>query len=82
MFQLLSKFKVNTSDPDSQAFVDMIQSLRRFRVMSTQSAEISTEMESWLTNEIQQTPLTSVLNITEKGLGYNLLRFMAVEKVR
>ena len=68
MFQLLCKFKVNASDPDSQAFIDMIQSLRRFRVMSTKNAEISTEMESWLSSEIQQTPLTSVLNITEKGI--------------
>ena len=68
MFQLLSKFKVNTSDPDSQAFIDMIQSLKRFRVMSTQNVEISSSMENWLTNEIQQTPLTSVLNITEKGI--------------
>ena len=82
MFQLLSKFKVNASDPDSQAFIDMIQSLRRFRVMSTQNAEISTAMESWLTNEIQQTPLTSVLNIIEKGSEYSLLQFMAVGRVR
>ena len=68
MFQLLSKFKVSTSDPESQAFITMIQSLRHFRVMSTKNAEISSAMEEWLKKEIDQTPLESVLNITENGV--------------
>ena len=68
MFQLLSKFKVSTSDPESQAFITMIQSLRHFRVMSTKNAVISSAMEEWLKKEIDQTPLESVLNITEKGV--------------
>ena len=68
MFQLLSKFKVSTSDPESQAFITMIQSLRHFRVMSTKNAEISSAMEEWLKKEIDQTALESVLNITEKGV--------------
>lgn len=68
MFQLLSKFKVTTSDPESQAFITMIQSLRHFRVMSTKNAEISSAMEEWLKKEIDQTPLESVLNITENGV--------------
>ena len=68
MFQLLSKFKVSTSDPESQAFITMIQSLRHFRVMSTKNAVISSAMEEWLKKEIDQTPLESVLNITENGV--------------
>ena len=68
MFQLLSKFKVSTSDPESQAFITMIQSLRHFRVMSTKNAEISSAMEEWLKKEIDQTALESVLNITENGV--------------
>ena len=68
MFQLLSKFKVSTSDPKSQAFIIMIQSLRHFRVMSTKNAQISLAMEEWLKKEIDQTALESVLNLTEKGV--------------
>lgn len=68
MFQFLGKFKVNTTDPESEAFLDMIQSLRRFRIMSTQNDTVSEAMETWLKAEISQTPLTSVLNITEKGI--------------
>ena len=68
MFQFLSKFKVSTSDPESQAFITMIQSLRHFRVMSTKNAQISLAMEGWLKKEIDQTALESVLNLTEKGI--------------
>lgn len=68
MFQLLSKFNVSTSDPESQAFITMIQSLRHFRVMSTKNAQISLAMEEWLKKEIDQTALESVLNLTEKGV--------------
>ena len=36
--------------------------------MSTQNDTVSEAMETWLKAEISQTPLTSVLNITEKGI--------------
>lgn len=69
MFQLLSKFKISTDDPESQAFIEMIQSLKRFRVMSTKEINIATAMEDWFQSELNNTPLESVLNITEKGVN-------------
>ena len=75
MFQLLSKFKISTDDPESQAFIGMIQNLKRFRVMSTKETSIATAMENWLQDELNQTALESVLNITEKGVN---VRFGAV----
>ncbi len=75
MFQLLSKFKISTDDPESQAFIEMIQSLKRFRVMSTKEASVATAMEDWFQNELNESSLESVLNITEKGVN---VRFGAV----
>ena len=69
MFQLLSKFKISTDDPESQAFIEMIQSLKRFRVMSTKEASVATAMEDWFQNELNESSLESVLNITEKGVN-------------
>ena len=46
MFQLLSKFKISTDDPESQAFIEMIQNLKRFRVMSTKETSIA---QQWKT---------------------------------
>jgi hypothetical protein len=69
MFQLLGKFKISTDDPESQAFIEMIQSLKRFRVMSTKETEVATAMENWFQNELNTSSLESVLNITEKGVN-------------
>ncbi len=75
MFQLLSKLKISTDDPDSQAFIEMIKGLKRFRVMSTQDASIAADMENWYQNELEQTTLETVLNLTEKGVN---VRFGAI----
>ena len=75
MFQLLSKFKISTDDPESQAFIEMIQNLKRFRVMSTKETTIATAMENWFHEELNKSSLESVLNITEKGVN---VRFGAV----
>ena len=69
MFQLLSKFKISTDDPESQAFIEMIQNLKRFRVMSTKEIAIATAMEKWFQEELNKSSLESVLNITEKGVN-------------
>ena len=38
-FKLMGKFKISTDDPESQALIEMIQGLKRFRVMSTKEAD-------------------------------------------
>ena len=68
MFQMLSRFKVQTDDPSSQEFIEMIQSLRRFRLMSTKDSTIARAMEDWLTEQYTTTSLESILNLTEKGI--------------
>ncbi len=69
MFKLMSKFKISTDDPESQALIDMIQGLKRFRVMSTKDADIAHEMEVWMQSELQDSALESILNMTEKGVN-------------
>ena len=69
MFNMLSKFKVNVSDPESQEFIEMIQSLRRFRVMTTQDLSVAQDMESWVANEFENTELESILQLTENGIS-------------
>ena len=75
MFQLLSKFKITTNDPESQSLIEMIQSLKRFRVMSTKDEQIADAMEDWFQKELNTSSLESVLNITEKKVN---VRFGAV----
>ncbi len=75
MFQMLSKFKINTEDADTQDLINMIQSLKQFRVMTTQEMQIAQVMETWMQKELQRTELTSILNMTEQGVN---VQFAAV----
>lgn len=69
MFQMISTFKINTEDADTQDLIDMIQSLQQFRVMTTQDVSIAQSMEKWVQQELQSTELTSILNMTEQGIN-------------
>ena len=69
MFKLMSKFKISTDDPESQALIDMIQGMEAFRVMSTKDILIANEMEAWMQSELEKSSLESILNLTEKGVN-------------
>ena len=65
MFLLLSKLKVNTNDPDTQAFFDTVQQIRGFKVMSTQQAAIAEQMAQWVSAENQTSDLEPIVNLNE-----------------
>lgn len=68
MFNMLSKFKVNTNDPETESLLLMIKSLQTFRVMTTKDATIAKDMAQWLATEIEQTDLTSLFNVKKDGV--------------
>lgn len=65
---MLSKFKVNTNDPETESLLLMIKSLQTFRVMTTKDATIAKDMALWLATEIEQTDLTSLFNVKKDGV--------------
>ena len=67
MFQMLSRFKVQTDDPLPRIYRDDSKP-QIFRLMSTKDSTIARAMEDWLINEYTNTPLESILNLTEKGI--------------
>lgn len=69
MFSLLSKIKVNATDENAEAFLEMIKTLKEFRVLSTKNESIAEEMHSWLQAEYKNTPLMSIINLTEANVN-------------
>tara|TARA_B100000767_G_C19777639_1_gene543650 strand:+ start:7282 stop:7830 length:549 start_codon:yes stop_codon:yes gene_type:complete len=66
MFEMLGKLSLNSGDPKMDGFIQMVQSMEHFKVLSTKNTEIAEEMEVWLNNELSQTVLESNMNISEK----------------
>ncbi len=43
MFQMLAKMDINTDDPEAQEYINMVNSITSFKVMTTDNKEISTD---------------------------------------
>ena len=66
MFEMLGKLSINTGDPIMDGFIEMVKSMKHFRVLSTKNLSIAQEMETWLKDQLAQTDLESVMNISEQ----------------
>ena len=55
MFRLMGQMNIQTDDPETRAYLDMIKSIRSFKVLVTGDAEISQSLETvlkkWATSE-------------------------------
>lgn len=68
MFQLLGKLKINTEDPETQAFFDTVQQIKGFKVLSTNDISIANTMAQWVTEENQSTDLEPIVNLNEEDV--------------
>ncbi|MDB4015156.1 DUF4252 domain-containing protein [Flavobacteriaceae bacterium] len=68
MFEMLGKLSLNTDDPQMNGFIDMVKSMDSFKVLSTKSGIIAQDMESWIANQIEQTELETIMNLSEKDV--------------
>ena len=68
MFEMLGKLSLNTDDPQMNGFIDMVKSMDSFKVLSTKSGVIAQDMEIWIANQIDQTELETVMNLSEKDV--------------
>ncbi|MDG1263257.1 MAG: DUF4252 domain-containing protein [Flavobacteriaceae bacterium] len=66
MFEMLGKLSINTDDPKMNGFFEMVQSMKHFKVLSTKNPSIAEKMDVWLTNQLVETDLETVLNLTEQ----------------
>ena len=66
MFEMLGKLSINTGDPKMDGFIEMVKSMKHFRVLSTKNLSIAQDMETWLKYQLAQTDLESVMNISEQ----------------
>ncbi len=66
MFEMLGKLSISTGDPKMDGFIEMVKSMKHFRVLSTKNLSIAQEMETWLKDQLAHTDLESVMNISEQ----------------
>ena len=48
MFQMLAKMDIDTDDPEAQEYIKMVNSITSFKVITTGSKSISSDVTSWV----------------------------------
>ncbi|HZW62755.1 MAG TPA: DUF4252 domain-containing protein [Flavobacteriaceae bacterium] len=66
MFQMIAKIEVSTEDPETQAYMDMVNSISSFKTIITSSKDISTDIASWVKK--RATSLEELMEVKDDGV--------------
>lgn len=65
MFQMLAKMSISTDDPESQDFFSLVNSITSFKVITTESAAISKDLERWVSNKLSSATYEELMRVRD-----------------
>jgi len=67
MFKLLTKIDLNADDPETQAYIDLIENLQEMRVFSSTQENVRKQMSSDVSAYVKKGGLEELMRVTEDG---------------
>ena len=67
MFKLLTKIDLNADDPETQAYIDLIENLKEMKVLSTTKDEIRKQMSADVASYIKKGSMEELMRVSEGG---------------
>lgn len=67
MFKLLTKIDLNTDDPETQAYIDLIENLQEMTVLSTTEEGIRQQMATDVSSYIKTGEMEELMRVSEDG---------------
>lgn len=67
MFKLLTKIDLNADDPETQAYIDLIENLQEMRVFSTKDLKVRQQMSADVNALIKKGSLQELMRVSENG---------------
>lgn len=67
MFKLLTKIDLNADDPETQAYIDLIENLREMKVLSTTKENIRQQMALDVASYIKKGSMEELMRVSEDG---------------
>lgn len=67
MFKLLTKIDLNADDPETQAYIDLIENLQEMRVFSSTQENVRKQMASDVSSYVKKGGLEELMRVTEDG---------------
>ncbi|GAB2772731.1 DUF4252 domain-containing protein [Salinimicrobium soli] len=67
MFKLLTKIDLNADDPETQAYIDLIENLQEMKVFSTREEKVRQQMASDVSAFLKKGGLEELMRVSEDG---------------
>ena len=71
MFKMLGQMSVSTDDPEAKEFLNLVNSIKKFKVLTCESETITAEMAAWVNDEVKKKKLDVLMTIKEGGTDIN-----------
>lgn len=66
MFQMLAKMDISSEDPEAQEYLNMVNSITSFRVITTGSKAISADVSKWV--QSRKSALEELMEVKDNGV--------------
>lgn len=67
MFQMLGKMSVSSDDPEAKEFFDLVNSITSFKVITTDDASISKDVDGWVANRLKSSTFEELMRVRDGG---------------
>ena len=71
MFQMLAKLSIETSDPEADKFIKLVEEIESFKVITTESEDIAKDIQIWVDKHIKIQNLEELMRVRDKGTHVN-----------
>ena len=67
MFKLLSKVDINSSDPEMQAYIELVNNLENVKMFTTTKADVAADMSNTMVEYISDRDLSELMRASDDG---------------
>lgn len=66
MFQMLAKLSLETNDPEADQFIKLVQEIESFKVITTESTNIATDIKGWVEKHIKKGNMEELMRVRDQ----------------
>lgn len=71
MFQMLAKLSIDSNDPEAYQFIELVQNIESFKVITTESSDVAKEMKIWVEKHIKSLKMEELMRVRDQEAYVN-----------
>ncbi|MGB1080096.1 MAG: DUF4252 domain-containing protein [Flavobacteriaceae bacterium] len=71
MFEMLAKLSIESNDPEADQFLSLVEKIKSFKVITTESTDISGDIQRWVDKHIKAVKMEELMRVRDKEAYVN-----------